>query len=59
MRGVFVIVIVGCLSLVVELKKILFFSKEELFKFIEEKLNYFVILWLIVVNMGKVVKKFI
>lgn len=55
----FVIVIVGCLSLVVELKKILFFSKEELFKFIEEKLNYLVILWLIVVNMGKVVKKFI
>lgn len=55
----FVIVIVGCLSLVVELKKMLFFSKEELFKFIVEKLNYFVILWLIVVNMGKVVKKFI
>lgn len=59
MRGAPAIAIVGCLSLAVELKKTSFSSKEELSKFIEEKLNYLVTSRPTAVNMGKAAKKFI
>eukprot|EP00105_Crassostrea_gigas_P032004 XP_011454865.1 PREDICTED: methylthioribose-1-phosphate isomerase-like [Crassostrea gigas] len=58
-RGAPAIAIVGCLSLAVELKKTSFSSKEELSKFIEEKLNYLVTSRPTAVNMGKAAKKFI
>lgn len=49
----------GCLSLAVELRKTSFSSKEELSKYIEEKLNYLVTSRPTAVNMGKAAKKFI
>lgn len=55
-RGVFVIVLVGVLSFVVEILLMLFSFKEEVENFVVEKFQYFIIVRLIVVNIMEVVK---